>query len=180
MTATTRPNGRPDQSPRRGFLARLLGGESVSTDALYAAIVAEGRKPGWYRDCGVPDTIDGRFDMIAIVFSLVALRLEREPDDGPTIAVRLTERFIDDMDGQMRELGFGDLVVGKQVGGIMGALGGRMGALRDGITEEALTRNLWRQSPPDTATVARTRTAIEHVRDRIDIASRDALMAGRW
>ena len=47
---------------------------------LYAAIVAEGRDPFWYRDGGVPDTIDGRFDMIAAITALVMLRLEAEGD----------------------------------------------------------------------------------------------------
>ena len=173
MTATTR-------TARKGLFARLFGGTAPLTEPLYAAIVAEGRRPGWYRDCAVPDTIDGRFDMIAIIFSLVALRLEREPPDGPADAVRLTERFIDDMDGQMRELGFGDLVVGKQVSGIMGALGGRMGALREGTTAEALARNLWRGSPPDAATLDRTRMQIEALRARIDATPLPALMIGQW
>ena len=52
-----------------------------------------------------------------------------------TPSVRLTELFVDDMDGQLRESGVGDLVVGKHVGRLMGALGGRLGALRNALAQ---------------------------------------------
>ncbi len=114
---------------------------------LYDAVVAEARRQHWYLRHGVPDTIDGRFDMVSLVLSLALLRLE---DAGRQVeAVQLTERFVDDMDGQIREIGFGDLVVGKQVGGIMAVLGGRLGVYREGIAAETLTRTLWRGDPPD-------------------------------
>ena len=97
--------------------------------------------------------MDGRFDMVALVLSLVLLRLEREGDAGQMPSVLLTEVFIDDMDGTMREVGFGDLVVGKRVGGIMGMLGGRLGAYRDGDRKTALIRNVYRDVPPDATAV---------------------------
>jgi cytochrome b pre-mRNA-processing protein 3 len=138
-----------------GFLTRVFGGkrERVAMVPLYHAIVAEARRPLWYQRASVPDTIDGRFDMVALVLSLVLLRLEREGDAGQMPSVLLTEVFIDDMDGTMREVGFGDLVVGKRVGGIMGMLGGRLGAYRDGDSRTALIRNVYRDTPPDDAAV---------------------------
>ena len=132
-----------------GVWARIFGrsDDRGAMVPLYQAIVAEARRPDWYRDAGVPDTIDGRFDMVALVLSLVLIRLEREP--GARLpSVRLTEAFVDDMDGTMREIGFGDLVVGKRVGGIMGALGGRLGAYRSDDRRGALIRNLYRGTPP--------------------------------
>lgn len=116
---------------------------------LYNAVVAEARRPEWYARALVPDTMDGRFDAVALVLSLVLLRLEREGEAGKMPSVLLTEVFIDDMDGTMREIGFGDLVVGKRVGGVMGALGGRLGAYRSGDRRGALTRNLYRDVVPD-------------------------------
>ena len=138
-----------------GLLSRLFGDRRDRSDLmlLYNAVVAEARRPDWYRRGLVPDTMDGRFDMVALVLSLVLLRLERDGEAGALPSVLLTEVFIDDMDGTMREVGFGDLVVGKRVGGIMGMLGGRLGAYRDGDRKEAVTRNVYRDAPPEDAAV---------------------------
>lgn len=134
-----------------GFLSRLFGDKRDRSELmpLYNAVVAEARRPDWYTRALVPDSMDGRFDMVALVLSLVLLRLERNGDDGALPSVLLTEVFIDDMDGTMREVGFGDLVVGKRVGGIMSMLGGRLGAYRDGDRKEALIRNVYRDASPD-------------------------------
>ena len=119
---------------------------------LYNAVVAEARRPDWYADMGVPDTLDGRFDMIAAILSLVLMRLEAEGEQGRTPSALLTEVFVDDMDGQLREIGVGDVVVGKHVGNMMAAMGGRLASYRECIgdsaaLETALARNLWRGEP---------------------------------
>lgn len=134
-----------------GLFQTLFGGsrDRAALVPLYGAIVEEARGPEWYTRALVPDTMDGRFDAIALVLSLVLLRLEREGETGKLPSVLLTEVFIDDMDGTMREVGFGDLVVGKRVGGIMGALGGRLGAYRAENRRAALLRNLYRDAAPD-------------------------------
>jgi cytochrome b pre-mRNA-processing protein 3 len=134
-----------------GLLSKVFGGgrDRSALMPLYNAVVAEARRPEWYARALVPDSMDGRFDMVAMVLSLVLLRLEREGEAGKLPSVLLTEVFIDDMDGTMREVGFGDLVVGKRVGGIMGMLGGRLGAYRDGDRKVAVVRNVYRDMPPD-------------------------------
>jgi len=99
---------------------------------LWFATVAAARDPLWYRELGVADTVEGRFDMITLVLALVLLRLEREPDQAER-SVRLTELFVEDMDAQLRQSGVGDLVVGKHVGKLMATLGGRLGALREAV-----------------------------------------------
>ncbi|KTE45767.1 MULTISPECIES: ubiquinol-cytochrome C chaperone family protein [unclassified Sphingopyxis] len=124
---------------------------------LWNAVVATARAPHWYVEGGVPDTLDGRFDMISLVLALVLHRIDEDP--GQALAgVQLTELFVTDMDGQMRQIGFGDMVVGKQIGRMVGALGGRLGAYRvpDGSEEmrAALVRNLWRGQEPDAAHLA--------------------------
>lgn len=168
MTTTASTERKP------GFLTRLFGKRDDDLGALYAAVVAEARQPRWYADYGVPDTVDGRFDMVSLVLSLVLLRLEQEARDIE--AVRLTERFIDDMDGQIREIGFGDLVVGKQVGGIMAVVGGRLGALRAGLDVETLGRILWRGQVPANADAALEQ--IIALRTRIDSVPLDDLLGG--
>ncbi|WP_253201087.1 ubiquinol-cytochrome C chaperone family protein [Sphingomonas quercus] len=119
---------------------------------LYTAVVAEARRPFWYAEGGAPDTLDGRFDMVAAVMALVLIRMEADGEAGREPAARLTELFVDDMDGQLRQQGVGDVVVGKHVGRMMAALGGRIAAYRDGLAggdlEGALVRNLWRGQPP--------------------------------
>lgn len=118
---------------------------------LWDAVVATARAPHWYAQGTVPDTLDGRFDMISLVMALVLHRIDEDPSQG-LAGVQLTELFVNDMDGQMRQIGFGDMVVGKQVGRMMSALGGRLGVYRaaDGSDElrAALVRNLWRGNAP--------------------------------
>ncbi len=96
----------------------------------------------------MPDTLDGRFDMIAAVLALVLIRLEAEGEAGRGPSVLLTEIFIDDMDGTLRQIGIGDYVVGKHVGRMMSALGGRLAAFRAGPIEGAVRRNIFHDSPP--------------------------------
>lgn len=121
---------------------------------LWNAVVATARAPHWYASGGVPDTLDGRFDMVSLVLALVLHRIDDDPAQARA-GVELTELFVTDMDGQMRQIGFGDMVVGKQIGRMVGALGGRLGVYRaaDGSEElrAALVRNLWRGNEPDSA-----------------------------
>lgn len=118
---------------------------------LYQQVVEHGRNPYWYVEGGVKDTQDGRFDMIVAILSIILLRLESNKDTIQD-SVYLTEVFVDDMDGQMRELGMGDVVVGKHVGNMVGALGGRLTAYRDAYKSrdmnESLVRNLYRGEAP--------------------------------
>ena len=134
------------------LFSRSTGREAVAP--LYAAIVAEARDPAWYLDGGVADTIDGRFEMVAAVLSVALFRLEDADPESATRAALLTETFIEDMDGQLRQQGIGDIVVGKHIGKMMSALGGRLSAYRaglsgDGALEAALIRNLYRGETPD-------------------------------
>lgn len=164
-------------SSRRSWLARLTSPKTgVDPNPLYAAVVGEARAPRWYAELGVPDTIDGRFDMVTLVLCLVLLRLERDGEAG--FAVRLTEAFIHDMDGQVREIGFGDLVVGKQVGGMMASLGGRLGSYAPTISEAALIRNVWRGKAPPMGVAEALAAAANSVRARIDGLDLAQLKAG--
>jgi cytochrome b pre-mRNA-processing protein 3 len=143
------------------FLSRIFSGkrEREAYRPLYGAIVNAGRHPAWYVEGQVPDTIDGRFDMIAALLTLVLLRLEVEGDAARTPSVLLTELFIDDMDGSIRQLGIGDIVVGKHIGKMMGALGGRLTTFRSEIAEDGdfrgpATRNIFHDAPPSKAGLA--------------------------
>lgn len=149
---------------------------------LYSAVVARARAPHWYLEGGVPDTLDGRFDMVAAVLCMVLLRIETEAD-GATLSTEVTERFVDDMDAQIRQIGFGDMIVGKHVGRMMGMLGGRLGAYRDGVTardlSEPLVRNLWRGEAPPAGALAHVGAALLAFRRSLDGVSLGELRAGR-
>src|ERR1700752_3172643 len=130
------------------LLQKVFGetGARAALQPLYRAVVARARDPAWYRDGGVPDTIDGRFDMIAAVLALVLLRLEAEGEAGRDPSVLLTEAFVDDMEAILRQIGIGDYVVGKHIGRMMSALGGRLAALREDGIEAAVVRNIFHES----------------------------------
>lgn len=172
-----------DQNQTMRLLKRLLGGQDRGTaPLLYQAVVAEGRRPHWYREGAVPDTIDGRFDMIAAVLAVVLLRLEQEPE-GAAPNAALAECFIEDMDGQLREIGIGDIVVGKHIGRMMGMLGGRLTAYRAGFAArslgDALVRNLYRGHAPDDAALAHVEAELKAFRDRLAAAPIATLVAGK-
>lgn len=129
-------------------LFRPLEDERAALRPLWARIVAEAREPHWYAERQVADTKAGRFDMLSLVTALVLVRLEREEAASASIA-RLTELFIADLEGQLRQEGIGDPTVGKRIGELMGALGGRIGALREALAApdeaalvEAVARNV--------------------------------------
>ena len=164
------------------LLQRLFGRPDRGTaPALYQAVVARGREPHWYADGAVPDTIDGRFDMIAAVLSLVLIRLEQQPE-GVGHGAMLTEVFIEDMDGQLRQIGIGDIIVGKHIGKMMAMLGGRIGAYREGLAandlKPALIRNLYRGVEPAAHAVAHVEAAMFALRESLAGASLDSLIAG--
>jgi cytochrome b pre-mRNA-processing protein 3 len=163
-----------------GFFDRFKAKRDESA-ALYAAVVARARAPHWYVAGAVPDSIDGRFDMIAAVLAMVMLRLESDPAGAPA-ATHLTEAFVDDMDPQLREIGIGDLVVGKQIGRMMGMLGGRLGAYRDGLAagdlKPALVRNLYRGEAPDDAALAHVERELLALHEAIVGVGVDRLIAG--
>lgn len=149
---------------------------------LYDAVIARARAPHWYLEGDVPDSIDGRFDMVAAILSLVLIRMDALDLKGET--AKLTELFIDDMEGQVRQIGFGDLIVGKQVGRMVGALGGRMAAYRAGLAGEAplgaaLVRNLYRGAAPAPAPLAHTESRLRAFAAALESVDARGLFAGR-
>ncbi len=148
------------------FFSRLFGSAKPDPKPallpLYASIVAKAREPLWYDQGQVPDTVDGRFEILATVLTLVLLRLENETDQAGNSTL-ITEIFIEDMDGQLREIGIGDMIVGKHIGKMMSALGGRIGAYRDAFAvpsqlDRVIERNIYDGKPNPGA---------RHVRDAL-------------
>ncbi|MET1110307.1 MAG: ubiquinol-cytochrome C chaperone family protein [Allosphingosinicella sp.] len=169
------------------LLSRLFGHrrERAALRPLYDALVAAAREPAWYRDGAVPDTLEGRFDMVATMLSLALLRLEAEGDRAKAESVALTEIFIDDMDGTLRQIGIGDFVVGKHVGKLVGALGGRLGALREALSggnglESAVRRNVFRDGPASDAQVEWVAERLRRLHERLAATKMEPLLAGTF
>ncbi len=131
----------------------MLRPKGADAGALYAAVVAEARRPAWYVEGGVADSLDGRFAVLASLTALTILRLEEGGEATVRHSVALTESFIADMDAQMREEGFGDPSIGKQVRSMVGALAARVDRWRRARSgeigwDEAVSFSIYRDSPP--------------------------------
>ena len=83
--------------------------------SLYEAIVAQARSEAFYRDHGVPDTVNGRFEMIVLHVALVVARLQAEGEEGQELARGMLEAFVADVDDACRRLGIGDMGVPRHV-----------------------------------------------------------------
>jgi cytochrome b pre-mRNA-processing protein 3 len=134
---------------------------------LYGAAVAAARAPRLYAELGVPDTLDGRFDMVGLHAFLLIDRLRREAPPGPALAQSVFDAMFSDMDVTLREMGVGDLSVGKRVREMWEAFHGRAAAYEAALAEAddaalatALARNVWRgAAPPAGAAAALARLA---------------------
>ncbi|UAB78884.1 hypothetical protein INR77_04030 [Erythrobacter sp. SCSIO 43205] len=119
------------------FLSRLLGTGPDPREAvrpLWHKVVELARKPEYYADHMVADTVAGRFDMITAILSAVMVRVEAS--DMRAESALLAELFVEDMDGQLRQFGVNDVVIGKRVGRLMSVLGGRLGAYRSAFVNK--------------------------------------------
>jgi len=130
---------------------------------LYAAAVGAARDPCLYVRLGVPDTLDGRFDVIGLYAFLLIRRLSGLPPPGAELAQAVFDAMFSDMDVNLREMGVGDLSVGKRVRAMWEAFHGRSFAYERAMVAAdhraltaALARNVWRgAAAPHAADLAR-------------------------
>jgi cytochrome b pre-mRNA-processing protein 3 len=169
------------------FLQKLFGAKDqdprTALRPLYHSIISKGRELHWYETGQVADTLDGRFDMISSILSIVLLRLEQLPTAGQDSAY-LTEVFVEDMDAQMREAGIGDVTVAKDIGKIMSVLGGRLGAFRGSFDEpeklkQAIIRNIFEGTAPAGSAQNHLETELNKFWQQLQHVSHDDLLAGK-
>ena len=96
-------------------------------EGIYGMIVTQAREPLFYRDLGVPDTVNGRFDLLVLHLWIV-LRRFKLAEGGASLSQALFDRFCDDMDANLREMGVGDLTVPKRMQAFGEAFYGRAAA----------------------------------------------------
>lgn len=150
---------------------------------LYLALIEAAREPHWYLVGKVADTKDGRFSMLTLMVSLALLRLETLGETANAQTTLLTELFVEDMEGQIRELGIGDVVVGKHLGKMVSVLGGQLGAYRNGLgeggdLEGALRRNLHVTGEADASALAHVVAAVRARAVALDSRSFAQMIAG--
>jgi cytochrome b pre-mRNA-processing protein 3 len=150
--------------------------------ALYARTASEARAPDLFEACAIPDTLDGRFDSLALHAALVIDRLRREPD-GEELAQRFFDAMFRHLDLTLREIGVQDLGVGRRIKIMAEGLHGRALAYRDALAGdaamlgEALRRNAYGGRPPaDAEAVVRLETHVRQYADRLAATPRNDLM----
>lgn len=166
----------------RSLLAMFRSEPKVARP-LYDQVVAKARAPHWYQAGGVPDTIDGRFATLATLLALVDLRLEGGTDVARRASVSLAECFIQDMDGELRQIGIGDPVMSKKVGSLVGALGGRVGAWRRAVAgeeswEAVIGRSLHREQPVSPEASAHAQKELRAFWAALEARTDEALIEG--
>ena len=167
----------------RSLFARLTG-EPRRGQALFDLTVHEARRPHWFVEGKVPDTVNGRFAVLATVAALILVRLEREGANGEEASVALTERLVEALDTEIREMGVGDPTLGKQVRKLVGAVSGRVDRWRalidsgDAWNDEVL-RSLYIDEPTSSDAVAHSENALRRLWRQLDEASVAHLVEGR-
>jgi cytochrome b pre-mRNA-processing protein 3 len=170
------------QSPRaaglwvglRGWAARLRAragarqAERQAAHRLYRALVNQARSQRFFCELGVPDTPEGRFEIVGLHAALLLRRLRSEGAAGQALGQALFDLMFDDMDASLRELGVGDLSVGRQVKRLAGQFYARLAALDQvigpgaaSLVEPVLRANVWHGGPPPSA--AQVAALAEHL-----------------
>ena len=119
--------------------------EKATARELYDAAQAAARTPVFYAEYGVPDTIEGRFEMLALHLAVLLDRLGKAGEEARGLSPRLTEQFVIDMDDAMRDRGIGDLTVPKKVKKAAAALYDRHRAY-GGAISAGNTAEIWRMA----------------------------------
>jgi cytochrome b pre-mRNA-processing protein 3 len=152
-------------------------------ETIYGMIVAQAREPLFYQALGVPDTVDGRFDMIVLHLWMVLRQLQRLEEESGLVQA-LFDRFCSDMDHNLRELGTGDLAVPRRMREFGEAFYGRSAAYDLGQAEgegslaRALGRNIYDGQQGENA--LRLAAYVERVLAALAVLDEASLSGASW
>lgn len=126
-------------------------------DALYAVAVEQARQPAFYTALGVADRIDARFELYTLHVLILFLRLKQDGERGEVAAQKLFDTYISSLDNTLRELGVGDVSVGKKMRKLGESLYGRMNAYEGPLRAEdvdalaaSLAKNIYESADVET------------------------------
>lgn len=151
--------------------------------ALYARTAEQARAAELYEACGIPDTLDGRFDALSLQAALMIERLRHEPD-GEALSQAFFDAMFRHLDLTLREIGVQDLGVGRRIKIMAEGFHGRALAYRAALAgqgpaplAEVLRRNAYGGRPPvDVQSVARLETYVRNEVDRLTRTARNDLI----
>lgn len=152
---------------------------------LYEGIVEQARQPAFYQGCGLPDTLDGRFDLLVLHVFLVMHRLKQDRHRTAELSQALFDVLFQDMDESLRKLGAGDVGIGGRVKAMAEGFYGRVAAYDQALAqpgralEEAVRRNLFGTVEPEPAHITALANYIRCEAGTLSRQDTDALMKGR-
>ena len=121
---------------------------------LYTSVIEQSRHPVFYTDCCVDDTVEGRFDLLALHAFLVLRRLKKAPDNTNVLSQTFFDLMFADLDVNLRELGVGDMGMGRRIRKLAESFYGRIAAYDSGLDSDddellksAIDRNLYMNTP---------------------------------
>ncbi|HEX7776830.1 MAG TPA: ubiquinol-cytochrome C chaperone family protein [Parvibaculum sp.] len=154
--------------------------------ALYGAVVAQARQPDFYLGGGVPDTLEGRFEMLMLNAFLLLHRLKAAGEPAKALGQRTFDILFDDMDQTLREIGIGDLSVGKKIKTMAAAFYGRIAAYDAALADadpaaldQAIRRNVFAETEPKVDQVTVLAAYVRRAAAALAQQSDAALIAGR-
>ncbi len=173
------------ESEGEGMLSALFrrNERRAAVHAAYGRIVEQARHPAFYLDWGVPDTLDGRFEVLALHAFLVLNRLKREASMTSAFAQDLFDTMFADLDRGLREMGASDIGVGRHVKAMARAFYGRIAAYEPGLADDAalraaLRRNLYGTVSPSEEQVATLASYMRRQAQALAAQPVAALLAG--
>ena len=159
--------------------------ERSAAEFAYRRIVEQARRPGFFLSGGVPDTVDGRFELICLHAFLYLHRLKGEQPRSARFGRYFVAAMFADFDRSLREMGTGDLSVGREVKRMAEGFYGRFAAYEAGLAADdavlrpALARNLCGTAAPDRAQLAAMALYVRAQAAALRRQPTDALLAGR-
>jgi cytochrome b pre-mRNA-processing protein 3 len=155
-----------------------------AAELAYRRVVEQARRPGFFADVGIPDTVDGRFELICLHAFLYLHRLKRERPGSAALGQRFFDAMFVDFDRALREMGTGDLRVSREIKRMAQAFYGRIAAYEEGLAagdamlQPALARNLFGTASPSDAQLAAMAEYVRREADGLDRQEAAALLAG--
>lgn len=160
--------------------------EALVARALFTRAMAAARKPEFYLEGDVADSVDGRFDLVVVHLILMMHRLKREGEEGRDLAQRLFDIAFANFDEALREMGVGDLSVPKKIKKMAEAFYGRVEIYEAALTTggesafaDALKRNLYRGKAVAEPALAWTTKATLGFLACLEASSRSDLLGGK-
>jgi len=155
-------------------------------DALYGTVMAQARQPYFFRELQVPDTVDGRFDMVILHTYLVVARLRDGGEPEEALSQDLFDHMFRDMDQALREMGVGDMGIGKRIQKMAAKFYGRGEAYDAGLAsgdasvlEDAVSRNVFAAQQAPKEQVAALAGYIRAAQAHLASQPLDAICAGQ-